>query len=113
MTQTELVEMLKNMNKRQQEMIADLRIELEEAQAINRAQKSTQRVLTNALGVAKGGLQVRKETQSDFEMLRLALQGLLTVMSYPHQQILQEEKETDIAIQFANKILTLTEKEQF
>jgi len=105
--------MLKSINARQAETIKCLKIELEEAQAINRLQQSTQRVLTNALGVAKGGLQVRRETQSDFEMLRLALQGLLTVMSYPHQQILQEEKETDIAIQFANKILTLTEKEQF
>jgi len=101
MTQTELVEMLKNMNKRQQEVITDLKIELEEAQAIGRAQKSTQRVLTNALGVAKGGLQVRKETQADFEMLRLALQGLLA------------EPGNGQAEQFAHKILTLTEKEQF
>jgi len=105
MTQTELVETLKNMNKRQQEVITDLRIELEEARAIDRAQKSTQRVLTNALGVAKGGLQVRKETQSDFEMLRLALQGLLGTA-----QGLEGYKEAE---QFAHKILTLTEKEQF
>ena len=108
MTNQELVEMLKNINKRQQEMITDLRIELEEAQAINRAQKSTQRVLTNALGVAKGGLQVRKETQSDFEMLRLALQGLL---SFSHW--IGNTEESTKAIDFANKILTLTEKEQF
>ena len=112
MTQTELVEMLKNMNKRQQEMITDLRIELEEAQAINRAQKSTQRVLTNALGVAKGGLQVRKETQSDFEMLRLALQGLLAVFPNPCGTGYTAPEQYK-AIDFANKILTLTEKEQF
>jgi hypothetical protein len=109
MTQTELVEMLKNMNKRQQETITDLRIELEEAQAINRAQKSTQRVLTNALGVAKGGLQVRKETQSDFEMLRLALQGMIA----ESQRYCTTDEPLDKAFNFANKILTLTEKEQF
>lgn len=111
MTQTELVEMLKNMNKRQQEQIADLKVELEEAQAVNRLQKSTQRTLTNALGVAKGGLQVRKETQSDFEMLRLALQGLLEHISNPTPH--PQNEEGNQAIQFAHKILTLTEKEQF
>lgn len=105
MTNQELIDMLKSMNKRQQEQIADLRVELEEAQAVNREQKSTQRVLTNALGVAKGGLQVRKETQSDFEMLRLALQGMLA------QKHTREEAEQ--AIEFAHKILTLTEKEAF
>ena len=105
MTQAELVDMLKALNAKQVETITCLKIELEEAQAVNRLQTSTQRVLTNALGVAKGGLQVRKETQSDFEMLRLALQGLLGTA-----QGLEGYKEAE---QFAHKILTLTEKEQF
>lgn len=105
MTNEQLIDMLKAMNARQQAHIADLRVELEEAQAVNRLGKSTQRVLTNALGVAKGGLQVRKETQSSFEMLRLAIEGLLGA------DPLEEEYEQ--AIQFAHKILTLTEKEQF
>ena len=109
MTTLELVDMLKNMNKRQQDMIADLRVELEEAQAVNRLQKSTQRTLTNALGVAKGGLQVRKETQSDFEMLRLALQGLLSNGPDYREGVPEYTK----AVEFAHKILTLTEKEQF
>ena len=108
MTQTELVDMLKSINARQAETIKCLKIELEEAQAINRLQQSTQRVLTNALGVAKGGLQVRRETQSDFEMLRLALQGLL---SFSHW--IDNTEESTKAMDFANKILTLTEKEQF
>ena len=105
MTQTELVDMLKSINARQAETIKCLKIDLEEAQAINKLQQSTQRVLTNALGVAKGGLQVRRETQSDFEMLRLALQGML--QDYPNTN------EANKAIEFAHKILTLTEKEQF
>ena len=105
MTQQELVEMLKALNAKQAETIKCLRVELEEAQAVNREQKSTQRVITNALGVAKGGLQVRRETQSDFEMLRLALQGML--QDYPNTN------EANKAIEFAHKILTLTEKEAF
>ena len=108
MTQQELVEMLKALNAKQAETIKCLRVELEEAQAVNREQKSTQRVLTNALGVAKGGLQVRKETQSDFEMLRLALQGLLDT-----DDLCDNVPDRQKAIQFAHKILTLTEKEQF
>jgi hypothetical protein len=112
MTNQELIEMLKNMNKHQQDMIADFRVELEEAQAVNRLGKSTQRVLTNALGVAKGGLQVRKETQSDFEMLRLALQGLLAVFPNPCGVGMDAPQQYK-AIEFAHKILTLTEKEQF
>jgi len=97
--------MLKSINARQAETIKCLKIDLEEAQTINKLQQSTQRVLTNALGVAKGGLQVRRETQSDFEMLRLALQGML--QDYPNTN------EANKAIEFAHKILTLTEKEQF
>lgn len=118
MTNEQLIDMLKAMNARQQAHIADLRVELEEAraalrveleeaQAVNRLGKSTQRVLTNALGVAKGGLQVRKETQASFEMLRLAIEGLLT------NEILDTNPQNKEAYTFAHKILTLTEKEQF
>jgi len=111
MTQQELVEMLKALNAKQAETIKCLRVELEEAQAVNREQKSTQRVITNALGIAKGGLQVRRETQSDFEMLRLALQGLLSTIHKNESEA--EAMEQNAAINFAHKILTLTEKEAF
>jgi hypothetical protein len=107
MTQTELVDMLKAMNARQQAHIADLRVELEEAQAVIKQHTSTQRTLTNALSVAKGGLQVRKECQSSHEMLRLAIEGLLT------NEILDTNPQNKEAYTFAHKILTLTEKEQF
>jgi len=103
--------MLKSINARQAETIKCLKIDLEEAQAINKLQQSTQRVLTNALDVAKGGLQVRRETQSDFEMLRLALQDLLEHIANPTPH--PQNEEGNKAINFAHKILTLTEKEQF
>jgi hypothetical protein len=101
MTSYELNQMLIERCNRQTEKITCLKIELEEAQAVNSDLKSTVRVTMDALSVAKGGYQVRKQNQGTVENLRLALEGLLTA----------PEEQHDAAIEFATKIMSLTESE--
>jgi len=101
MTQAELVQMLISKSNAQTETIKCLKIELEEAQAVNREQRSTQRTITNALSVAKGGFQVRKQNQSTVEMLRLAIQGLVDLYGLSDNEQLA----------FAKRVYNMTETE--
>jgi hypothetical protein len=103
MTQAELVRMLISRCNAQTEQITCLKIELEEAQAVNRELKGTVRCTVDALSVAKGGYQVRKQTQGEFEMLRLSIEGLLTA----------PDDQRDEAVTFATKIMSLTERTAF
>lgn len=101
MTNEELKQMLISKCNAQTEKITCLKIELEEAQAVNRVLKSDVRVTIDALSVARGGYSVRKQNQGTVENLRLAIEGLLTS---PQDQ--QEQ-----AVTFATKIMSLTETE--
>jgi predicted transcriptional regulator len=101
MTQAELVKMLISRVNAQQEQVKCLKIELEEAQAVNRELKGTVRTTVDALSVAKGGYQVRKQNQGTVENLRLSIEGLLTAPDDQREQ----------AVTFATKIMSLTETE--
>jgi hypothetical protein len=101
MTQTELVRMLISKVNGLTEQNKCLQIELDEAQAINRELKGTVRCTVDALSVAKGGLQVRKQNQATVENLRLSIEGLLTA----------PDDQRDEAITFATKIMSMTETE--
>ena len=101
MTQAELVRMLISKVNGLTEQYKCLKIELEEAQAVNRELKGTVRCTVDALSVARGGLQVRKQNQGTVEMLRLSIEGLLTA----------PDDQRDEAITFAHKIMSLTETE--
>lgn len=103
MTQAELVQMLISKVNGLTEQNKCLQIELDEAQAVNRELKGTVRTTVDALSVAKGGLQVRKQTQGEFEMLRLSIEGLLTA----------PDDQRDEAVTFATKIMSLTERTSF
>ena len=103
MTQAELVKMLISKVNGLTEQNKCLQIELEEAQAVNRELKGTVRTTVDALSVAKGGYQVRKQTQGEFEMLRLSIEGLLTA----------PDDQRDEAVTFATKIMSLTERTSF
>ncbi|MBE0568663.1 MAG: hypothetical protein IH577_03155 [Deltaproteobacteria bacterium] len=102
MTQAELVKMLISRVNAQQEQVKCLKIELEEAQAVNRELKGTVRCTVDALSVAKGGLQVRKQNQGTVEMLRLSIEGLLTA---------PDDDQREQAVTFATKIMSMTETE--
>ena len=103
MTQAELVKMLISKVNGLTEQIKCLQIELDEAQAVNRELKGTVRTTVDALSVAKGGYQVRKQNQGEFEMLRLSIEGLLTAPDDQREQ----------AVTFATKIMSLTERTSF
>ena len=70
MTQAELMKMLISKCNVLTEQNTCLKIELEEAQAVSRELKGTVRTTVDALSVAKGGMQVRKQNQGTVEMLR-------------------------------------------
>ena len=103
MTQAELVTMLISKVNGLTEQNKRLKIELEEAHAVARVHKSDMRVTIDALSVAKGGYQVRKQNQGTVEHLRLAIEGLLTA----------PDDQRDEAVTFATKIMSLTERTSF
>ena len=95
-------------------IIESLKIEIEDRDAIIRDLESTIRTLTLDRESLRGGLQVRKESASHHEMLRLAIEGMLDV--WPGMAILglsKDNEETIKAYKFAVEILDLTKGDSF
>ena len=81
---------------------------LQKAEAQIRDLKSTVRCTTQAATDARGGLQVRKESQSHVEGLRDAVHGLLHIIE---ESTMKDEFTNSIT--FAKKVLFLTEGATF
>jgi hypothetical protein len=103
MTQTELVKMLISKCNGLTEQNKSLQIDLQEAAAVTRDLKSTVRCTVDALSVAKGGYQVRKQNQGTVEHLRDAVLGLIWIVE-------NESEDKEATVTFARNVLSMTEE---
>ncbi len=103
MTAQDMNKMLIQRLNKATEQIECLKIELQEAAAVTRDLKSTVRCTVDALSVAKGGLQVRKQNQGTVEHLRDAVLGLIWIVE-------NESDDKEATVTFAKKVLSMTEE---
>ena len=101
-----------NLRRELNQQYEDLIVEIQERNAIIQEHESTIKTLLLQQTTLRGGMQVRKESASHHEMLRLAIEGLLAEINGDGETTINTLGQTK-AVHFALNVLDLTKGDSF